>query len=249
MRNTIGFIFLLSVFTFCGCREQGAEKKDNGVSLKEQMRKDRIVHNQKVYSEAMNAGDTYSALTAAYSLLVDDSANAKRHLDTIVNLYAKLDLGAPASKIADRILALDPKDERMIDLKATADLAQGKDKEVIQRYENLFAQTNEPKYLVKMAQVYVTTGDMKNLKKTIDRVEKHPGLETATVEVPSGSGLELQKIPGKIALVYLKGLEAARGQNFTLAKKYLNEALQQQPDFFMARQILDDLNRPIKPSR
>jgi tetratricopeptide (TPR) repeat protein len=228
------------------CKPAEGEKKSD-VSLTEQIRKERMAHEQKVYAEAMKAGDSYAALHAAYSLLADDSAHAVQHLDTIVSLYASLSLIEPAFKTADRILAIDPQNDRMLDIKAAGEIAKGNGVEVIKKYRALYDKTNDLNYLFKVGQVQVQVSDPKDLKNTISEFENHPKLSTDSVDSQVGTGIKKQKVTAKAALVYLRGLEAVRAQNYALAKKHMGEALKLQPDFFMAKQFLEDLNRPVQP--
>jgi tetratricopeptide (TPR) repeat protein len=219
----------------------------SGDSFEEQVRKERIKHEEKVYAEAMKAGDIYTALHSSYSLLVDDTANTVKHLDTIVTLYVKLQLAEPALKIADRILAINPNDEKMLDLKASGDLGLGKTDEVIKKYRAQYDETKDLKSLFKLAQVYIQVGETKKLKSAIKEFEAHPDFATAELDLPSNVGLATQKVPAAAAVLYLKALDAAMGRNLTLAKKYVNEALAKKSDFFLAKQILEGLNQQGPP--
>src|SRR5687768_3320040 len=124
MKNLFTYISVLSCLLVAACKPAQEEKKiDGSGSITEQIRTERIAHEQKVYAEAMKAGDSYAALHAAYSLLADDTPNTLKHLDTIVSLYANLGLIEPAFKTADRILAIDPDNDRMMDVKSGGEIA------------------------------------------------------------------------------------------------------------------------------
>jgi tetratricopeptide (TPR) repeat protein len=252
MKNTfaIALLFAGLTFTTISCTQQTPDNNTKSTTVNteknslDNIRKERIAHNQKIFDEASAYGDSYVALNATYNLLADDSANSAKYLDTISALYVRLSLVGPAMKVAEKILEKDPTNEKMLDLKANAQMSMGNTNEAMNINRKLYEKDKKLKYLFQIASVQLNSRNFKDLDATISQIEKHPDLSKDSLEVPTDVPGQVQKVPCRAAVAYLRGVVAGEKQNFPEAKKKFKQAVSIYPQFVMAKRYLEMLNNP-----
>lgn len=244
MKNTFAAIIIacLSLTAF-SCTQTSTDPKTttagNDKTANDAYRKERIAHNQRIYKEAASNGDDYVALNATYALMADDTANSAKYLDTISAIYVRLNLVTPAMKVADKILERDPDNEKMLDLRANAQMSMGNTAEAMNINRKLYEKDKKLKYLFQIASVQLSSRNFKDLEATLAQIDKHPDLNTDSLEVPTDVPGQLQKVPSKAAIAYVRGVVAGEKQNFPEAKKKFKQAIAIYPKFTMAQKYLE----------
>jgi tetratricopeptide (TPR) repeat protein len=202
-------------------------------------RQERISHYQKVYKEALKAGDPYTQLIATYNLMADDSGKQRPYIDSLSSLYARLNMAGPAMKMADRVLALDPRNKLALEIKAGASVGVGKAADAISTNRKLYQQTKDVKYLFAIAEMQLQSQDLNGLDKTVNQIAAVPNLSKQYLEMQSQQPGQTQKIPGNAVLEYLKGIIALAKNEKAMAEIHLHKAVQISPKFAMAQGYLD----------
>ncbi|RYD80825.1 MAG: hypothetical protein EOP53_07510 [Sphingobacteriales bacterium] len=223
-------------------KTDGANTKT--VSAGDEIRKERLAFNQRIFNEASANGDAYVALNATYAMLADDTGNTSKYLDTLSALYVRLNLVGPAMKVADKILVRDPDNEKMLDLRANAQMSMGNTGEAMNINRKLYEKDKKLKYLFQIASVQLSSRSFKDLEATLSQIEKHPDLNTDSLEVPTDQPGQVQKVPSKAAVAYVRGVVAGEKQNFPEAKRKFKQAVSIFPRFTMAQKYLEMLNNP-----
>ncbi|MGZ5304554.1 MAG: hypothetical protein ACXWDO_10610 [Bacteroidia bacterium] len=247
LKNALAAVFIGSLsLASISCTQTSTDTKstaaDKDKSTIDAIRKERMSHNQRIFNEASANGDDYVALNATYAMMADDSANTSKYLDTISALYVRLNLVGPAMKVADKILAIDPDNEKMLDLRANAQMSMGNTAEAMNLNRKLYEKEKKLKYLFQIASVQLSSRNFKDLEATLAQIDKHPDLNTDSLEVPTDVPGQLQKVPSKAAVAYVRGVVAGEKQNFPEAKRKFKQALGIFPKFTMAQKYLEMIN-------
>ncbi len=88
-----------------------------------------MLHSKAMLARAQALNDPYTQLYALNSLIVSDTTGANSYSDSLATLYAKLNLTTQALAVADKVLMKQPDNTAMLELKASALMALGRDDE------------------------------------------------------------------------------------------------------------------------
>lgn len=231
-------IFSALGFTSCNSGNTGAAYEKNSGKLEDQIRKERIEHTRKIFDKAIKVGDNYTELNMAYSLMVDDSANALKYMDTAAAIYERVNLIRPALKMADMILAKDPTNEKMLELKSVGSASSGNGKEAISINRKLYEREHKVKYLFNIASVQLGEKNWKDLEATLKEAENSPNIDKDSFEVSDPTTGSVQLVPNRAALCYVRGLEAGQRNDIQGAMRQFGQCLKIYPNFTMAKRYI-----------
>lgn len=246
MKNSIlskAFYGLLisSAIGFTSCSNSnngsGAFEKNSG-KLEDQIRKERIEHSKLVFDKALKVGDNITELSMAYSLMVDDSANALKYMDTAAAIYERVNMMPPALKMADMILAKDPTNEKMLELKSVGSASKGNGKEAIDINRKLYEREHKVKYLFNIASVQLGEKNWPALEATLKEAENSPNIDKDSFEVSDPTTGAVQMVPNRAALSYVRGLEAGQKNDIGGAMRQFGQCLKIYPNFTMAKRYI-----------
>jgi tetratricopeptide (TPR) repeat protein len=242
------FTILIGSIGFTACKDKNAGgTSDKG--LANEMRKERLAHNRKVYETATKMHDNYTRLTALYDIMADDSSNSLKDMDTVAELYMKLNMGVPALKMAEKILVKDPENEKMLELKAEGCMSTGKEAEALNINRKLYEKTKKLKYLFGIANGQIQMGNMKDANETLNRVKASPDYQRDSVDVADNSSGRLQKVPDPALMAYIEAMFAAQKKNYPEMAAKLKQALTIFPDYTNARRDMMALQQQAQQAQ
>ncbi len=248
MKNTFAAIIITGLcLGAASCTEKGNNNASTPASATAKpaantASSERLAYNTRIYKEAAANGDDYVALNATYAMMADDTANTKKYLDTISAIYVRLNMVGPAMKVADKILANDPDNEKMLDLRANAQMSMGNTNEAMNINRKLYEKDKKLKYLFQIASVQLSSRNFKDLEATLAQIDKHPDIDKDSLDVPTDVPGQIQKVPSRAAVAYVRGVVAGEKQNFAESKKKFKQAVSIYPKFNMAQKYLEMIN-------
>ncbi len=243
--NNMKKIILTSIMAGClaliSCKHHGkgtdtttTSSSTPAATSMDPVKAERIAHNKAVYDMAAKVHDNYTQLNALYNIMADDTTNSLRNMDSVAEIYLKLNLGTPALKMAEKILAREPGNEKMLELKAEGDMSLGKNEEALNINRQLFDRTKKLKYLFNIANVQLQTNNMKDLNETLDKIKANPNYQTDSIEVADNQSGMLQKVPAPAVMSYVEAMLSYRNKDVKGMYAKLKQAVTIFPDYINA---------------
>lgn len=193
------------------------------------------------YRMAIQYNDFAEAKSALYNLIILDPQN-----DSIrYNLaYIYFDGGKYPSTImvCKDILAVNPSHLGALELSAVAFENLGLKDKALPNYEKLYMVSSSLNSLYKMAFLQYDLKKFSECGVNIDILLEHPELDSANI-VFSDENDASKEYPMKVAVLNLKGLVNKEVGNLDMAKKDFEAALLISPDFILAKNNLEELNK------
>lgn len=250
-------LFLIIAFTtvFISCKHHGKENVNSNTTTAatvsnsiDPVKLERIAHNKKVYDMASKVHDSYTELNALYNIMADDTTNSLNNMDTIAQIYLKLNMGVPAMKMAEKILERQPENEKMLELKGEGDMSLGKFEEALNINRKLYDKTKKLKYLFDIANVQLQQGNMKDLNETIDKIKSNPDYQKDSIDVADNQSGTLQNVPAPAVMSYVEAMLCYRNKDIKGMYSKLKQAVTIYPDYINAnRDIQAILQQSQKP--
>ena len=193
----------------------------------------------KLFDKAIQLKDPYTAVVAANSiLLMDSSGKTRKYQDTLAGLYTALGMNGASSKMADNILKKDTNNIKMLEVKTSGLLAEGKFAEAMKCNNRLYELTKKPHYLFQTAYMQIESQKMSDANATIQKVLKIKGYEKDSVDFSANpqTGIPAQKAPLNAAVVYLQAYMDIQKQDYQGALVKYDRALKIYPNFYKAKE-------------
>jgi tetratricopeptide (TPR) repeat protein len=204
------------------------------VSSMDPVKAERIAHNKRVYEMAARVHDSYTQLNALYNIMADDTTNNLKNMDSVAEIYLKLNMGLPAMKMAEKILEKQPENEKMLELKAEGDMGLAKFDEALNINRKLYDKTKKLKYLFDIANVQLQQGKMKDLDETLNSIKTSPNYQTDSIEVADNQSGTLQKVPSPAVMSYIEAMLSYRNKDIKGMYAKLKQAVTIFPDYINA---------------
>ncbi len=239
MKKIFLILMMAGTTLFFSCKHHGKGNTDTTTSATttststtmDPVKAERIAHNKRVYEMAAKVHDNYTQLSALYNIMADDTTNNLNNMDSIAQLYLKLNMGGPALKMAEKILEKQPENEKMLELKGEGDISMGKYEEALNINRKLFDKTKKVKYLFDIANVQLQQGNMKDLNETIDKIKSNPGYEKDSIDVADNQTGMLQNVPAPAVMSYMEAMVSYRNKDIKGMYAKLKEAVTIFPDY------------------
>ena len=154
------YLLILSVFAFSSCKNDKSSAKNAGESINVSKDENLLALNKKIFNNAIRNKDKFSAIYAANSIIAMDSASAGIYFDTLASLYLDMRMIDAAGQIANKVLAKDPNNKKMLEIKAAGMIASGDLNGAVTINKKLYDQTHSLKYLFE--EKYVDFKTLKN---------------------------------------------------------------------------------------
>ena len=196
---------------------------------------ERIAHNKRVYDMAAKVHDNYTELNALYNIMADDTSNSLKNMDSVVEIYRKLNMGIPAVKMAEKILEKEPENEKMLELEAEGDMGFAKYDEALNINRKLYDRTKKLKYLFDIANVQLQQGKMKDLDQTLNSIKSSPDYQTDSIDVADDQSGTLQNVPAPAVMSYIEAMLCYRNKDRIGMFTKLKQAVTIFPDYINAR--------------
>jgi tetratricopeptide (TPR) repeat protein len=258
IKNLFTIACISAVITFASCTGKGTDKTSNTTksttvvkhdstgAAPTELDKAMLEHDKKVFAQAIKYDDPYTALYAAHSIIAHDSSYKDQYLDTIAGLYVSLNLPQQSMKIADEVLKLNPENEKMMEIKVSGYMAEGKVDEALAINKKLYDKSKKLKFLFQNAYMQIQMGKLKDAYAIMKQVEAHPNYGTDSVEFQGDAPGQMQKVPVKAANIYLKGYLDIQNQKYPEALQKFKTALNIYPKFFMAKKNMTLLEEGMR---
>lgn len=254
-KYTFFTLFFLICVVVYGQKNKKSEKKDipvnnttttvttvNQNETKVPTQKDSVDYDLRVYANAVNLGDFYTAISAIHYKYAKDSNI--RWLDTLARLYFSGNMIRQAVLTAEVVVQKQPNNISMLELLALSYSGLGDSKSGLAKYEKLFELTQKPYYQYQCAVEEFNLGRVGECEARIKAIQSNPAAEKEKININIGQGQAPQQVSIKAASLNLLGvLQMKLGKNED-AKKSFEASLKLEPNFALAKGNLEALNKP-----
>ncbi len=193
-----------------------------------------------VYNLGIKYGDVNAARNALFTLIALDP-NDYSLLDSLAYLYFDYQRHTSVILVCRDILSRDPNNLAAIEMSAISfENLSLKDK-ALEQYESLNLKNDNIYTLYKIAVLQLDLGRYVESNTNIGILLKNEEAQTAKIDMNTEQGPK--EIQLKAAVYNLKGLLEDRQGQKEAAKASFNEALKLEPDFTMAKNNLEDLDK------
>lgn len=199
-----------------------------------------IALEREVIQTAKRIGDQSVATYSMYKLIALEGQNST-YKDTLTYIYYSSRKYGSCFLMANEVLKRDPKNQGILELKASSLESLGALDKAIEAYSELFALSNNNYHGYNLSKLQLAMNKFDEAYVTIKKVE---GLnDTGQVKVNfSINQTHTQQIELLAAIPYLKGLIEEEMEKNPEAKLSFEKALKIQPEFVLAKEKLDKLN-------
>ncbi len=217
----------------------GQEKTE--VSKEQESQNAFIGHHSRTYAIATKYGDTDIAKTALYNMLAAYPGSDSL-LYSLSYLYFQSKQYAPAVLSAQDLVARNPDHLGALEISGVGYEALGLKDKSLAAYETLYLKSSNYGTLYKIAFLQY---DMERLKECVTNADILLGKsESDTLKVYyANEDNEQKEYPIKASIYNLKGLVSKKYGDKESAKKHFQQALAIAPDFALAKENMDSLDK------
>ena len=235
MKNKI-IVVLWLLTTMAVYGQENVEENKNGESQNAF-----IGHHSRTYAIATKYGDYDMAKTALYNMLIAYPGNDSL-LYTLSYLYFQAEKYAPAVLSAQDLVARNPNHLGALEISGACYEALGLKDKSIAAYETLYLKSSDYQTLYKIAFLQFDMDRLKESMTNADILLEKPESDSLSVNYAVNNSQQ-KEYPIKVALYNLKGLISQKSGNTDAAKEYYQQALDLAPDFALAQENMDALNK------
>jgi len=200
-----------------------------------------IALEKEIVRLAKNIGDPSVVTVAMYKLIALEGANST-YKDSLTYIYYSSRKYASCFLMANEVLKSDPKNQGILELKASSLESLGAIDKSVEVYEELFALSKNNYHGYSLAKLQLTLKKYEDAYKTINLVEalNDTGKYKVTFSINQN---HTQQVELLAAIPYLKGIIELDMEKETEAKASFQKALKIQPDFVLAQEKFDAINK------
>lgn len=214
-----------------------AQAGDNGYGIKE-----------KIFREALKFGDLVVAKTALYEMIALKPTE-KTLKDSLALVYINLGQPQQAILLTRSILEENPSNLSMLEVKAIALQSIGMSKEALADYETLFGKQKNVFHLYQIATLQYELKRIAECNSSVDQILNTQDADKKEVAIGVGGNRgEQQRVSLKAAALNIKGVLALDLNEVAIAKTCFDEALKLNPDFVLAKNNADFLQKKSQPA-
>ncbi|MEO8150128.1 MAG: tetratricopeptide repeat protein [Bacteroidia bacterium] len=211
------------------------------------MVKDTIPEEVKIYNRAMLFGDYLVAKNALFGLITKNPDRLD-YIDSLARIYFAL--GAyPQSLLAAKIvLDKTPANLEMLELSAISQDALGNKKEALEAYEKLYPQTKNLNHAYQIAVLQFSLQRYGECNTTTEKIlaDGEAAKQKISINVDQNSS---QQVPLTAAVHNLRGVMLKEMSQPDKAKTEFEAAVKEAPDFTLAKNNLEMMNKPEEPAK
>lgn len=200
-----------------------------------------VFHYSQMYQRALRYNDINVAKNALYNL-VSLYPNNDSLLYSLSVLYFQTQQYASAALTSRDVLSLNPNHIGALEVSAFSFEQIGAKEKAIEAYEKLYLQSDDYQSLYKLAFLQYELGRFNEALTNADILLNRKETPELTVTY-TGANNEQKEYPIQAALFNLKGLIAKSKNETEEARKFFNQALEIAPEFEMAKENLNSLNK------
>jgi tetratricopeptide (TPR) repeat protein len=212
-----------------------------GVSaIAQSSKEEAIAIEKKIISKAKRIGDPVVASYSMYKLIALEGENST-YKDSLTYMYYSAGKYGSCFMMANEVLKRDPKNEDILELKASSLESLGALDKAMEVFAELFALSNNNYHGYNLSKLQLSIKKFEDAYTTIKKVEglNDSGKVSVTFSI---NQTHTQQIELLAAIPYLKGLIEEELDKNDEAKLSYQEALKIQPEFVLAKEKLDRLN-------
>jgi len=200
-----------------------------------------VGHHTRAYAIATKYGDSDMAKTALYNMLAAYPGNDSL-LYSLSYLYFQSQKYASAVLSAQDILARNPDHLGALELSGAGYESLGLKDKSLAAYETLYLKTTEYQTLYKITFLQFDMERLKECMTNVDILLTKPESDSLKVYYATEDNQQ-KEYPIKVSLLNLKGLISQKYGDKDSAKKYFQQALDIAPDFALAKENMESLNK------
>lgn len=200
-----------------------------------------IALEKEIVKLAKNIGDPSVVTIGMYKLVALEGSNST-YKDSLTYIYYSSRKYASCFLMANEVLKRDPKNQGVLELKAASLEALGAIDKSVEVYEELFALSNNNYHGYSLAKLQLALKKFEDAYKTINMVEtlNDTGQYKVTFSINQN---HTQQVELLAAIPYLKAIIELELEKETEAKASFQKALKIQPDFVLAQEKFDAINK------
>ena len=200
-----------------------------------------IAMEKKIIKMAKNIGDPNVATLSMYKLIALEGEKST-YKDSLAYVYFTSRRYAPSFMMASEVLKRNPGHKEMLEIKAVSLESLGAYTKAAESYKELFVKTNNNFHGYNLAKLLYSTKKYEESYLTLKKIEKlnDSGKYKVTFSINKNHNQQVELLA---AIYYLKGLSAKELNKIPEAKASFEKAYKIQPDFILAKDQLDDLNK------
>jgi hypothetical protein len=133
----------------------------------------------------------------------------------------------------------------LVEMLGVSQEATGNRRDALVTWNGLLEKGGSPAHAVRVAGLLINNNDLAKAKEVVDKALSGPDLDTFSVQLPVSPG-RVQNVSAKAALNNLKGLISLKEdpkKNLEVARAAFAAALEQSPEFVIAKRNLSALNQ------
>lgn len=223
-----GFILLVVAFMFYTGVAQN--NKEEAIALE-----------KEIVKLAKNIGDPSVVTVGMYKLIALEGANST-YKDSLTYIYYSSRKYASCFLMANEVLKRDPKNQGILERKALSLESLGAIDKSVEVYEELFALSKNNYHGFNLAKLQLTMKKYQDAYETIMVVESMNDTGQYKVSFAINQN-HTQEVELLAAIPYLKGIIELDLDKDTEAKASFQKALKIQPDFVLAQENFDAVNK------
>jgi tetratricopeptide (TPR) repeat protein len=231
LKLTILSILALS-FVFVSCKRPATGNNGSmDTGLADQIRKERVAHNKKIYDMATKVHDNYTQLNALYNIMADDSSENLKNMDSVAEIYVRMGQYTASAQMAEKVLAKQPDNEKMMEIKAQVLMGKGKLAEALNLNRKLYEKTKKIKFLFNISEAQMQMGNPADANETFTKIKTSPGYQTDSIDVVDEQSGRTQLVPATAAMAYVEAMISYSKKDFKDMEAKLRQALTIDPQF------------------
>jgi len=198
--------------------------------------KDTALYNvqKSVYQNSLKYSDLAIAKSALYTMIAINPGD-KTLRDTLLFLYLNAGSFGQSVLLSREILAENPTNTTVQEIKAVSEQNLGLTKEALDSYEKLYGQTKNIFHLYQTAVLQYQLKRYGECNANIDLIIKDEKATTEKVNINMGQNGASQEVNLKAAAYNIKGVMMLEGKREEEARAAFEQALKLQPDFELAK--------------
>lgn len=200
-----------------------------------------VGHHSRTYAIATKYGDYDMARTALYNMLAAYPGNDSL-LYSLSYLYFQSEKYAPAVLAAQDLVTRNPNHLGALEISAAGYQTLGLKDKSLAAYETLYLKSSDYQTLYKIAFLQFDMERLKECMTNADILLEKSESDSLTVFYATEDNQQ-KEYPIKVSLYNLKGLVSQKYGDKDSAKKYYQQALDVAPDFALAKQNMEALNK------
>lgn len=227
-------------------KSEPVKPKTEAVPMQALPVKDTIPDEIKTYRLALSFADYEVAKNSMFSLIAKNP-NRIDYLDSLSRLYFSMNAYPQALAAAGFVLKSQPDNQQMLELSAICQSAMKNEKEALSTYEKLYAKTKSVYHLYQIAVLQYSLQRTGECSTSIETILADKDAATQKIQI-SYDEQNAQNVPLNAAAYNLKGVVAKDAKDIEKAKSNFNEALKIYPEFQLAKNNIELMNKPAEVS-